>query len=147
MRAFVQAYTAQVLGINHGGAIESDRSFRELGFTSLAALELRNQLSYATGLRLPAGLAFDYPTPGALARYLGSGELGEGLYRRPAGRPRLPRSAGPDLAALHPPGRRQPSLPTGDIARLLPSGELTFVSRVDDQTRRGGTPHPSRARG
>jgi hypothetical protein len=69
--------TAQVLGINHGGAIESDRSFRELGFTSLAALELRNQLSYATGLRPPAGLAFDYPRPAPSRGIWARGELGE----------------------------------------------------------------------
>jgi short-subunit dehydrogenase/acyl carrier protein len=70
LRALVLAQVAAVLGMNGPGAIESDRTFRSLGFTSLAALELRNQLSYATGLTLPASLAFDYPTPEALAGYL-----------------------------------------------------------------------------
>jgi acyl transferase domain-containing protein len=70
LRALVRSQVAAVLGMNGPDAIEPDRTFRGLGFTSLAALELRNQLSHATGLILPAGLAFDYPTPEALAGYL-----------------------------------------------------------------------------
>ncbi|QIS22141.1 SDR family NAD(P)-dependent oxidoreductase [Nocardia terpenica] len=52
-------------------------SFLELGFDSLAAVELRNQLNGATGLRLPASLLFDYPTPTAVAQYMGRQLLGE----------------------------------------------------------------------
>ncbi|MFF2965072.1 beta-ketoacyl reductase, partial [Streptomyces sp. NPDC057963] len=66
----VRTEVASVLGHARPGLIEADRGLLEMGFDSLTAVELRNRLSKATGLRLTTTLVFDYPTPAALADYL-----------------------------------------------------------------------------
>ncbi len=66
----VMAEVAIVAGKESLGAGELSQTFQELGLNSLAGVELRNRLSQAIGLRLPATLVFDYPTPTTLTDYL-----------------------------------------------------------------------------
>ncbi|MEV4499758.1 SDR family NAD(P)-dependent oxidoreductase [Micromonospora arborensis] len=68
--ALVRAEAATVLGHRSGADIDPDGQFTELGFDSLAAIRLRNQLGAATGVRLSATAVFDHPTARALGRHL-----------------------------------------------------------------------------
>nr|WP_275527296.1 type I polyketide synthase [Herbidospora mongoliensis] len=85
----VRDLVADVLRLPSGRTVPSERGLLDLGFDSLTAVELRNRLAVETGLRLPATLLFDHPTPNALAAHL-HGELAF----------RLPGGAGPALTAL-----------------------------------------------
>ena len=71
--ALVTTQTAAALGYGADDAVDEDRAFQELGLDSLTAVELRNRLNAATGLKLPTTLAFDHPKPAAVARFLRAG--------------------------------------------------------------------------
>ncbi|UGT58775.1 SDR family NAD(P)-dependent oxidoreductase [Nocardia asteroides] len=79
----VRGQIATILGHGDANAIAPDRPFSELGFDSISAVEFRNALVAATGLRLPATAVFDYPSPRALADHL-LGELGGHPAAEPA---------------------------------------------------------------
>ncbi|AXE83259.1 hypothetical protein C5746_38350 [Streptomyces atratus] len=66
----VRSHVATLLGHPTPEAVEADRAFQDLGFDSLAAVELRRRLGSATGLTLPASLVFDHPDSRAVATHL-----------------------------------------------------------------------------
>ncbi|MEU2065270.1 phosphopantetheine-binding protein, partial [Streptomyces sp. NPDC013455] len=66
----VRSHIATVLGHPTPDTIHPDHAFRDLGFDSLTAVELRNHLTHTTGLRLPTTIAFDHPTATTLTHHL-----------------------------------------------------------------------------
>ncbi|MDQ0982723.1 type I polyketide synthase, partial [Streptomyces sp. V2I9] len=66
----VRDQVALVLGYESGSEVEPGRALGELGLTSAGAVELRNRLTFTTGLRISATVVFDHPSPLALSRFL-----------------------------------------------------------------------------
>ena len=119
----VQAQVASVLGHSSAAAVDPARAFRDLGFDSLTAVDLRNRLNSATALQLPATLIFDHPTPEALVMALRERLLADAAPAQGAAHGAEPGDAGVDpqvtelLAAI-------------PIARLRESGVLDMLRRL-----------------
>jgi acyl carrier protein len=124
----VQRQVAGVLGHGSPEEIEPDRDFTELGFDSLTAVELRNRLSAATGLRLPATLIFDFAHPLALAQHL----------RERIAVPTDPSGSAPTDSAESTPGDPRESrvrqvLAAVPLRRLEQSGLLEALLRLGEE--------------
>jgi acyl transferase domain-containing protein/short-subunit dehydrogenase/acyl carrier protein len=113
----VRAEAAAVLGYPDASRIGPAKAFHDLGFDSLTALELRNRLSTATGLRLPATLTYDHPTPQALADYLAT--RSEGVPQPRAGEARDEPMAIIGMACRYPGDIQSPE----DLWQVVASGE------------------------
>nr|WP_244321508.1 acyl carrier protein [Streptomyces melanosporofaciens] len=66
----VRTHVAAVLGHAKPASVDPSRTFQEVGFDSLTAVELRNRLATVTGVPFPASVIFDYPTTAALADHV-----------------------------------------------------------------------------
>ncbi|WP_449289913.1 SDR family NAD(P)-dependent oxidoreductase [Nocardia aobensis] len=117
----VRSVTAEVLGHTSADEVDPRRTFQQLGVDSLGGVELRKKLGSAVGLRLPATLVFDYPTPHVVARFLAAELTGvAGIDETVADRPR----AGDDPIAIvamscrYPGGVSSPE----DLWRLVADG-------------------------
>ncbi|WP_344597081.1 type I polyketide synthase, partial [Streptomyces violaceusniger] len=143
-------HAAAVLGLSSRDEVETRKVFRDLGFDSLTAVELRNRLAGATGVALAPSVVFDYPTPLTLARHLldritGGDTAGAGPYPPGAVAPGAPGAPGtpgtPGAAALDEPiaivatscrfpaGVRSPE----DLWRLLLSDQDTLSAFPADR--------------
>ncbi len=71
LEGMVCSEAATVLGYPSPDYIDPERAFQELGFDSVKINEFVDRLKAGTELALSPALAFDYPTPAALATYLG----------------------------------------------------------------------------
>ncbi|MBL7260168.1 acyltransferase domain-containing protein [Actinoplanes sp. LDG1-01] len=81
--ATVRTAVAATLGWDTAASVPADLAFQDAGFDSVAAVSLHARIVEATGLQLPVTLAFDYPSPRALARHLLAAVTGEAAERHP----------------------------------------------------------------
>ncbi len=138
----IRTEAARVLGHSTPEAVKVQSSFKELGFDSLAGVELRNRLAAQVEVHLPATMIFDYPTPASLARHL----VDELAGRRSNVQAKRPKVAAEESVAIigmacrYPGGVNSPA----ELWQLLRAGKDTISSFPGD---RGWDALESRAAG
>ncbi|MBI0295363.1 SDR family NAD(P)-dependent oxidoreductase [Streptomyces sp. PRKS01-29] len=132
----VRTHVASALGHASAAEVEAGRAFNELGFDSLTAVELRTRLGAATGLKLPASLVYDYPTPAALAAHLLTELVPDGPGHGPG-------HALPDVDLDPQDAELRRTLATIPMSRIREAGLLDTLLRLADP--QAATSDPSRA--
>ncbi|WP_318842119.1 SDR family NAD(P)-dependent oxidoreductase [Streptomyces marincola] len=137
--ALIRTHLHHLLGTPAAATLDADQPFRALGLDSVTAVELRNRLNRATGLRLPATLVYDHPTAGAVAERLRLDILGHhpgapGQVPQDDTTPFIPaESAEPiaivGMACRFPGGVRSPE----DLWRLVESGTDAISEFPEDR--------------
>ncbi|WP_158692127.1 type I polyketide synthase, partial [Streptomyces aurantiacus] len=125
----VRSNVAMVLGHSGPEAVGATRGFLELGVDSLTAVELRNRLNSLSGLRLPATLIFDYPSPTALASYLDESLPGDGGTAEESAAEARPGGVVAELAGLEAALAAGP--PSGDERAAVRGRLRALLGRLD----------------
>ncbi|WP_190154562.1 type I polyketide synthase, partial [Streptomyces humidus] len=151
----VRSEAAAVLGHDSADAVDADYAFKELGFDSVSAVELRNRLTSRTGLKIPTTVVFDHPTPLALAAHLRVLAVGDEAAPRQDVESAAPSSASrasatdDDLIAVVGMGCRYPGgiASPDDLWRVVADGEDVITGLPSDRgwdTTRLYDPDPDR---
>lgn len=98
------------MALDAGRPLARDKSFHELGFDSLMAIELKRALQEGFAARVPATVMFDYPDIDSLAHWLA------GLAQ-----------AAPAPASMPVPRAAPADAPAADALDQLDEGELADV--------------------
>ncbi len=129
----VRSQVAAALGYASGDEIDPTRPFKDLGVDSLTAMEVRNRVNGASGLRLPASLVFDYPTCESVARYVQERLQGETSAGRTSTRTASAVQGDPiaivGMSCRYPGGVRSP----GDLWELVESGRDAISAFPEDR--------------